>query len=253
MIFTTTFVCGFFVLTNNCFSYRGHDANAVILFQIIKGIAYRVTVGAANRKQSANEEKAMIPYRQFLHKQSFSFEEVLAFSRGSLVSDPPDGFEARLPAPPFLMIDRIVELESKGSKGKIVAEQDVRLDAWYFQCHFTADPVQPGCLGVDAIWQLLGFFCVWRGALGTGRALGCGEVLFNGQIRPFNKTVRYEIDVRRYSHLKDSGASVVVGDGRVYVDDALIYTVGQAKTGIFTGIAYPDYPARSKNSAGGIM
>ncbi len=169
------------------------------------------------------------------------------------MSDPPEGFEARLPAPPFLMVDRITNVESKGTMGKIIAEQDVRLDAWYFQCHFTADPVQPGCLGVDAIWQLLGFFCVWRGALGSGRALGCGEVVFNGQIRPFNKTIRYEVDIRRYSHLKDSGASVAVGDGRVYVDDELIYTVGQARTGIFKDIAYPDYPARSKNSIGGIM
>ena len=195
----------------------------------------------------------MISYQEFLQKKSFSFEEILAFSRGSLVCDPPDGFEARLPAPPFLMMDRIVSVESKGNKGRIVAEQDIRLDAWYFQCHFTGDPVQPGCLGVDAIWQLLGFFCVWCGALGTGRALGCGEVVFNGQIRPFNKTVRYEIDIRRYSRLKASGASVVIGDGRVYVDDDLIYTVAQARTGIFQGIAYPDYPARSKNSVGGIM
>ncbi len=196
---------------------------------------------------------SMILYQNFLQKKSFSFEEILAFSRGSLVSDPPEGFEARLPAPPFLMVDRITNVESKGTMGKIIAEQDVRLDAWYFQCHFTADPVQPGCLGVDAIWQLLGFFCVWRGALGSGRALGCGEVVFNGQIRPFNKTIRYEVDIRRYSHLKDSGASVAVGDGRVYVDDELIYTVGQARTGIFKDIAYPDYPARSKNSIGGIM
>jgi 3-hydroxyacyl-[acyl-carrier protein] dehydratase/trans-2-decenoyl-[acyl-carrier protein] isomerase len=106
---------------------------------------------------------------------------------------------------------------------------------------------------VDAIWQLLGFFCVWSGSLGTGRALGCGEVAFNGQIRPFNKCVRYEIDVRRYSRLKESGASIVIGDGRIYVDDELIATVGQARTGVFKDIAYKDYPLRSKNSVGGIM
>ncbi|MEE9910207.1 MAG: bifunctional 3-hydroxydecanoyl-ACP dehydratase/trans-2-decenoyl-ACP isomerase [Deltaproteobacteria bacterium] len=194
-----------------------------------------------------------ITYQEFLQKKSFAFEEILAFSRGSLIKDPPAGFEARLPAPPFLMMDRITLIESAGNAGKIIAEQDIRLDSWYFQCHFTSDPVQPGCLGVDAIWQLLGFFCVWRGSLGTGRALGCGEVVFNGQIRPFNKLVRYEIDVRRFSQLKDSGASVVIGDGRVYVDDELIYTVGQARTGIFKDIAYPDYPNRSKNSVGGIM
>lgn len=199
------------------------------------------------------KRKIMITYQEFLQKKSFAFEEILAFTRGTLIVDPPAGFEARLPAPPFLMMDRITMIESTGNTGKIISEQDIRLDAWYFQCHFTADPVQPGCLGVDAIWQLIGFFCVWRGALGTGRALGCGEVVFNGQIRPFNKVVRYEVDVRRYSQLKDSGSSLVVGDGRVYVDDELIYTVGQVRSGIFKDITYPDYPNRSKNSVGGIM
>ena len=115
------------------------------------------------------------------------------------------------------------------------------------------DPVQPGCLGVDAIWQLLGFFCVRNGALGTGRALGCGDVAFNGQIRPFNKCVRYEIDIRRFSQLKESGACIGIGDGRIYVDDELIATVAQARTGVFKDIAYKDYPLRSKNSIGGIM
>ena len=183
----------------------------------------------------------------------FSFEELLAFSYGKLVDDPPEHFDAKLPAPPFLMVDRILSIESDGKKGKIIAEQDIRLDAWYFQCHFPGDPVQPGCLGVDAIWQLLGFFCVWSGSLGTGRALGCGDVVFNGQIRPFNKCVRFEVDVRRYSLLKESGASIVIGDGRIYVDDELIATVGQARTGIFKDIAYKDYPLRSKHSVGGIM
>lgn len=195
----------------------------------------------------------MMTYQEFLQKNSFDFKEILAFSHGSLIADPPAQFEARLPAPPFLMVDRIKLIESSGKGGKIIAEQDVRLDAWYFQCHFIGDPVQPGCLGVDAIWQLLGFFCVWRGSLGTGRALGCGEVSFNGQIRPYNKCIRFEIDVRRFSQLKESGASVVIGDGRIYVDDELIATVLQARTGIFKDIAYRDYPNRSKRSVGGIM
>jgi len=89
--------------------------------------------------------------------------------------------------------------------------------------------------------------------MGSGRALGCGDISFNGQIRPFNKRVRYEIDIRRYSHLKESGASVVIGDGRIYVDDELIATVGQARTGVFKDIAYKDYPLRSPNSIGGMM
>ncbi len=192
-------------------------------------------------------------YQEFLKKNRFSFEELLAFAYGRLVDDPPEHFDAKLPAPPFLMLDRILRIESNGNQGKMIAELDIKPDAWYFQCHFQGDPVQPGCLGVDAIWQLLGFFCVWRGALGTGRALGCGDVAFNGQIRPYNRCVRFEVDVRRYSLLKESGASIVIGDGRIYVDDELIATVGQARTGVFKNIAYNDYPLRSKHSIGGIM
>jgi 3-hydroxyacyl-[acyl-carrier protein] dehydratase/trans-2-decenoyl-[acyl-carrier protein] isomerase len=149
-------------------------------------------------------------YDEFKGSSRFGLEELIAFAYGTLVEDPQEGFTARLPAPPFLMLDRILEIRSDGRQGRIVAEQDIRLDAWYFQCHMPADPVQPGCLGVDAIWQLLGFFCIWRGALGSGRALGCGEVVFSGQIRPFNRCVRYEVDVRRFTNLKESGASIVI-------------------------------------------
>jgi 3-hydroxyacyl-[acyl-carrier protein] dehydratase/trans-2-decenoyl-[acyl-carrier protein] isomerase len=192
-------------------------------------------------------------YAQFKECQQFSQEDLIAFSYGSLVEDPPANFEARLPAPPFLMMDRILSCKSMGRQGFIVAEQDIKMDAWYFQCHMPGDPVQPGCLCVDAIWQLLGFYCVWRGALGAGRALGCGEIVFNGQIRPYNKCVRYEIEVRRFSQLKDSGASIAIGDGRVFVDNEMIATIQQARTGVFLGIIYPDYPKRSANSIGGIM
>jgi 3-hydroxyacyl-[acyl-carrier protein] dehydratase / trans-2-decenoyl-[acyl-carrier protein] isomerase len=115
------------------------------------------------------------------------------------------------------------------------------------------DPVHPGCLCVDAVWQLLGFYCTWRGALGAGRALGCGEVFFNGQVRPFNTCVRYEVSVKRFAQLKQSGASLVIGDARVFVDDELIIEVKQARTGVFRGIVYADYPKRSVNSRGGIM
>lgn len=192
-------------------------------------------------------------YDEYKQRQQFSHEELLAFAYGRLVEDPPDDFDGRLPAPPFLMVDRIISINSEGKRGRIVAEQDVRLDAWYFQCHMYGDPVHPGCLCVDAVWQLLGFFCSWSGALGAGRALGCGEVSFNGQIRPFNKIVRYEVDVRRFSNLKESGSSIVIGDGRVFVDDELVMTVNEARTGIFKGIVYSDYPKRSRFSVGGIM
>lgn len=192
-------------------------------------------------------------YQKFMEQNHFSFEELMGFVYGTLVAEPPVDFDARLPAPPFLMVDRILAIEKKGNQGKIIAEQDIRMDAWYFQCHMPGDPVQPGCLCVDAIWQLLGFYCIWRGALGAGRALGCLAVLFNGQIRPYNKCARYEIDIRRYSRLKDSGAAIVIGDGRIYIDDELIATVAQAKAGIFRNIAYRDYPLRSKNSVGGVI
>jgi 3-hydroxyacyl-[acyl-carrier protein] dehydratase / trans-2-decenoyl-[acyl-carrier protein] isomerase len=192
-------------------------------------------------------------YEEFQRRSHFGLEELIAFAYGTLVESPPAGFTARLPAPPFLMVDRILEISGDGHRGRVVAEQEIRLDAWYFQCHMPADPVQPGCLGLDAVWQLLGFFCVWRGALGSGRALGCGEVAFSGQIRPFNRLVRYEIEVRRFTHLKESGASIVLGEGRVFVDGDEIAEIHGAKTGIFQGIAYSDYPHRSANSIGGRM
>ncbi len=192
-------------------------------------------------------------YSAFRERDHFSLEDLLSFAYGNLVEDPPEDFDARLPAPPFLMVDRVLSFKAQGRQGSITAEQDIRMDAWYFQCHMPGDPVQPGCLCVDAVWQLLGFYCVWRGALGSGRALGCGEVSFNGQIRPFNRVVRYEVDVRRFSQLRESGASIVIGDGRVFVDNELIAEVKDARTGVFRGIVYPDYPKRSSNSVGGIM
>lgn len=192
-------------------------------------------------------------YADFQAGNQFKHEELLAFAYGRLVEDPPEGFDGRLPAPPFLMVDRIISITQNGRQGTIIAEQDVRLDAWYFQCHLPGDPVHPGCLCVDAVWQLLGFFCIWRGALGSGRALGCGEVFFNGQIRPHNKRVRHEIAVKRFTQLKASGASIVIGDAKVFVDDEQIMEVTGARTGIFRGIGYPDYPLRSANSVGGQM
>ena len=190
-------------------------------------------------------------YSEFTEKTVFDTEDLLAFSYGRMIEDPPEGFDARLPAPPFLMIDRIVAIEKNGSRGRIIAEQDIRIDAWYFQCHFSGDPVQPGCLSVDAIWQLIGFYCVWRGALGAGRALGCEHVAFNGQIRPHNKVARYEVDIIRFQAMKNAGASMVIGDGEVLIDDEPIAAVKRARAGVFKNIAYKDYPFRSENAVGG--
>jgi 3-hydroxyacyl-[acyl-carrier protein] dehydratase/trans-2-decenoyl-[acyl-carrier protein] isomerase len=192
-------------------------------------------------------------YKEFLASDHFGQEELVAFAYGKLVENQPEDFDGRLPAPPFLMVDRIISLTSNGRQGKIIAEQDVRFDAWYFQCHMPGDPVHPGCLCVDAVWQLLGFYCIWRGALGAGRALGCGEVFFNGQVRPFNNCVRYEITVKRFSQLKVSGAAVVIGDAKVFVDNEQIIDVTDARSGVFRDIVYPDYPLRSANAIGGQM
>lgn len=194
----------------------------------------------------------IMDYKTFCQRTSFSKEEMIAFTYGRLVSDPPREFP-RLPAPPFLMVDRVLELEKQGVTGRMVAEKDVQIDEWFFQCHFLGDPVQPGCLGVDAIWQLLGLYCASAGSEGTGRALGCKEVSFEGQIRPHNKKVRYEVDIRRYTALQQGEAFLVVGNGRVFVDDEPIYLIRDAKVGVFKGIAYEDYPLKSKNAIGGIM
>ena len=128
-------------------------------------------------------------YRDFLTSEKLSRLELLALSQGNLVDDPPREF-VRLPAPPLLMMDRVTSIERSGNHGAIVGERDVGVDDWFFQCHFRGDPVQPGCLGLDAVWQLLGLYCALAGGVGSGRALGCKSVEFSGQIRPHDRCVR---------------------------------------------------------------
>jgi 3-hydroxyacyl-[acyl-carrier protein] dehydratase/trans-2-decenoyl-[acyl-carrier protein] isomerase len=194
-----------------------------------------------------------VKYAEFRARDRFELRELLAFAHGTLVDDPPAGFTARLPLPPMLMLDRVVEISRRGNRGRVVGERDVRLDDWFFQCHFLGDPVQPGCLGVDAVWQLLGFFCNWAGGLGSGRALGCGEIEFFGQIRPHDRVVRIEIDVRRYAELPESGSAIAIGDARLLVDGEPIYSVLRAKTGLFRDIDYRGYPNPGERSRGGRM
>lgn len=190
-------------------------------------------------------------YADFREQGEFGKHELLAMAHGRLIADPPEDFRTRLPAPPMLMIDRILEISRRKNRGRMVAERDVNVDDWFFQCHFLGDPVQPGCLGVDGIWQLIGFFCAWNGAIGTGRALGCSEVEFFGQIRPHDRVVRYEINIVRYQELATSGAAIAIGDGTVLVDDEPIYEIKRAKVGVFRDIDYPDYPLPSEHSRGG--
>ncbi|MFZ5889470.1 MAG: bifunctional 3-hydroxydecanoyl-ACP dehydratase/trans-2-decenoyl-ACP isomerase [Myxococcota bacterium] len=191
-------------------------------------------------------------YADFLKCERLGFAELLALSQGNLVDDPPSEF-VRLPAPPLLMMDRVTRIERRGAQGLVIAERDVRLDDWFFQCHFRGDPVQPGCLGLDAVWQLVGLYAALAGGVGSGRALGCREVQFFGQIRPHDRCVRYEVEVRRFSILKQSGAALAIADGRVLVDDALIYQISAAKVGLFRGLAYSAYPHPGPRAVGGVL
>ena len=134
----------------------------------------------------------------------------------------------------MLMFDRITEISTEGGqygKGLIRAELDIRPDLWFFGCHFEGDPVMPGCLGLDAMWQLCGFYLSWLGAPGRGRALGVGQVKFSGQVLPAAKQVSYEIDVRRIVRGK---LELIIADGRTRVDGREIYAASDLRVGLFT-------------------
>ena len=144
---------------------------------------------------------------------------------------------AQLPAPPMLMMDRITQISLSGGayeKGHVVAELDITPDLWFFGCHFPGDPVMPGCLGLDAMWQIIGFWLGWSGSPGKGRASGVGEFKFRGQITPENRRVTYEIDIRQVRRGK-----LVVGsaDGRVVVDGSLVYTAKDMKVSLINAVA----------------
>ena len=141
---------------------------------------------------------------------------------------------AQLPTNNMLMVDRITHISSEGGtygKGEIVAELDINPDLWFFSCHFPGDPVMPGCLGLDAMWQLVGFFLGWRGNPGRGRALGSGEVKFTGQILPSASKVVYNINMKRVIERK---LVMGIADGSLSVDDREIYTAKDLRVGLFT-------------------
>ncbi|MFN3604109.1 MAG: bifunctional 3-hydroxydecanoyl-ACP dehydratase/trans-2-decenoyl-ACP isomerase [Leptonema sp. (in: bacteria)] len=191
-------------------------------------------------------------YQEFLNRNYFDKIELLAFSQGNLIEDPPEEI-AKLPAPPFLLIDRITKIEKQKKKGIIVAEKDISIDEWFFQFHFRDDPVMPGSFGLDAIWQLIGFYCAYSGAIGSGRALGCEQVEFEGQVRPHNKLIQYKVEILRYSELKEQGISLAIGDANLFVDGVEIYKVKKARVGVFRNIQYKGYPNPNKNYLGGIL
>ena len=163
-------------------------------------------------------------------QNSFSFDELIKCGNGELFGEG----NAQLPQPQMLMMDRITEIFDKGGefdKGYIVAELDINPDLWFFGCHFNNDPVMPGCLGVDAMWQLVGFYLGWLGGPGRGRALGSGEIKFTGQVLPTAKKVTYRIDLSRVIARR---LYMGVANATMEVDGKIIYTAKDLKVGLFT-------------------
>ncbi|ETR77973.1 3-hydroxydecanoyl-ACP dehydratase [Afipia sp. P52-10] len=162
-------------------------------------------------------------------RSRFEYEDLLACGRGELFG----AGNAQLPLPPMLMFDRITEISEQGGeygKGFLRAELDVKPDLWFFGCHFKGDPVMPGCLGLDALWQMVGFFLGWLGSPGRGRALGLGELKFSGQVLPNVRKIVYNVDFKRVMRSK---LVLGVADGWLSADGEIIYRAKDLKVGLF--------------------
>ncbi|MEM7017427.1 MAG: 3-hydroxyacyl-[acyl-carrier-protein] dehydratase FabA [Pseudomonadota bacterium] len=165
-------------------------------------------------------------------KSSYNKDELIACAQGELFGPG----NAQLPMPPMLMFDRITHISETGGaagKGEMIAELDINPDLWFFDCHFPGDPVMPGCLGLDAMWQLVGFFLGWMGGPGHGRALGSGEVKFTGQVTPDKKLVTYRINMKRVIMRR---LVMGIGDATMEVDGKEIYTASDLRVGLFTSL-----------------
>ena len=165
-----------------------------------------------------------------MQKNSFNYDELIACANGELFGEG----NAKLPLPPMLMFDRITEIKrdiGEFKKGSIKAELDIKDNLWFFDCHFKNDPVMPGCLGLDAMWQLVGFFLGWIGEPGKGRALGVNSVKFTGVVLKKVKMATYEINMKRI--LKKEGAVVGLANGILSADEKIIYTAENLKVGLF--------------------
>ncbi len=170
-----------------------------------------------------------------INKSSFTYEDLLACAHGKLFGPG----NARLPLPPMLMFDRITRITDQGGafgKGEVVAEFDIKPNLWFFGCHFEDDPVMPGCLGLDAVWQLLGFFLGWLKAPGQGRALGVGEVKLTGEVLPTAKQVTYRLDIKRVILRK---LVLGIADGSVAVDGKPAYEIKDLRVGLFKPATAP--------------
>ena len=164
-----------------------------------------------------------------MQKNSFNYDELIACGKGDLFGEG----NAKLPLPPMLMFDRITEIKKEVGefkKGFIKAELDIKDNLWFFDCHFKNDPVMPGCLGLDALWQLLGFHLGWLGGKGSGRALAVGNVKFSGQILPSNKSLIYKLDIKRIIMRK---LILGIANGKVICDDNLVYEAEDIRVGLF--------------------
>lgn len=169
------------------------------------------------------------PRNMFTPKPSYTYDDLLTCGRGELFGPG----NAQLPLPPMLMFDRITHIQKDGGAaglGSVTAELDIKPDLWFFPCHFPGDPVMPGCLGLDALWQLTGFFLGWLGEPGKGRALGVGEVKFTGMVTPKIKTVTYEVEVTRLILRK---LKLAVANGIMKADGEVVYQVTDMKVGLF--------------------
>lgn len=167
--------------------------------------------------------------QSFKNQNAFDKDELVACGHGELFGLG----NARLPVDNMLMLDRITKITVDGGeagKGEIIAELDINPDLWFFDCHFPTDPVMPGCLGLDAMWQLVGFFLGWKGNPGKGRALGCGEVKFTGQVLPTAKKVTYHLQLKRVIERK---LVMGIADGTMAVDGKVIYTAKDLRVGLF--------------------
>jgi 3-hydroxyacyl-[acyl-carrier protein] dehydratase / trans-2-decenoyl-[acyl-carrier protein] isomerase len=165
-----------------------------------------------------------------MKKNSFTYEDLINCGNGELFGPG----NAKLPLPPMLMFDRITEIKDNGGefkKGLIKAELDIKEDLWFFGCHFKEDPVMPGCLGLDAMWQLVGFYLGWLGNPGKGRALGVSTVKFTGEVLKDVKKATYVIDMKKI--MSPGGTSVGLANGLLYADDKKIYSAENLKVGLF--------------------
>jgi 3-hydroxyacyl-[acyl-carrier protein] dehydratase/trans-2-decenoyl-[acyl-carrier protein] isomerase len=195
---------------NEARAWPGRQAGRASIHAIANGIENRSTMS-------------------LLEKHSFTRDELLDCGHGKLFGPG----NARLPLPPMLMFDRITEITAEGgahNKGVVTAELDVKDDLWFFQCHFETDPVMPGCLGLDALWQLLGFHLAWLGNPGRGRALGVGEVKFTDQVLPNVSLVTYRLDVKRVISRR---LVMGIADGTVAADGKTIYEASGLRVGLF--------------------